>query len=162
MELWYLGGFHEESRSSVRALNAKICHCVSLNFLFLLIYPSHMCTPVGGAAAGGVMHCITIRSEEDGFCERVYKNCKRDPDWQEHMVTHGRVCLQKIYNRWLHMCKTYKICKIIGYYMPGDLHDYHPLSSCAPLCHLSCLCLTLSVKQMQAVKVRGEMLQPSL
>lgn len=107
-------------------------------------------------------HCIMIRSKEDGFCERVYKNCKRDPDWQEHMVTHGRVCLQKIYNRWLHMCKTYKICKIIGYYTPRDLHDYHPLPSCAPLCHLSCSCLTLSVKQMQAIKVRGEMLQPSL
>lgn len=128
---------------------------------FLLIYPSHMCAPEGGVAAEGVVCCIMIYSKEDGFCERVYKNYKRDPDWQEHMVTHGRVCLQKIYNRWLHMCKTYKICKIIGYYTPGDLHDYHPLPSCAPLCHLSCLCLTLSIKQLQAAKVRGEMLQPS-
>lgn len=112
--------------------------------------------PICALLKVGWLHLL--RSEEDGFCETVYKNYKRDPDWQEHMVTHGRVCLQKIYNHWLHMCKTYKICKIIGYYTPGDLHDYHPLPSCAPLCHLSCLCLSLSAEQMQAVKVRGEML----
>lgn len=79
MELWHSGGFHEESRFSVRALNAKICHCVSLNFLFLLIYPSHMCASEGGVATEGAVHRIVIRSKEDGFCERVYKNCKRDP-----------------------------------------------------------------------------------
>lgn len=59
---------------------------------------------------------------------------------RQHMVAHGSLCLQEIYNCWPHMCNTYeKTRKIIECSTAGDPRDYRPLPPCAPVCHPSCL-----------------------